>query len=118
MLQAVEPPVDAVRREQLGVASVLDDPALVQHVDAVDVLDRGQPVRDHQRGLALHQHVDALLDQCEGTLENSVQRGATLISNAYLELRERISQMRGTLSTLRQMPTEALAEKQESLLKE
>ena len=62
--------------------------------------------------------VDALLDQCESTLENSVQRGATLINNAYLELRERISQMRGTLSTLRQLPTEALAEKQESLLKD
>ncbi len=62
--------------------------------------------------------VDALLDQFEGTLENSVQRGATLINNAYLELRERISQMRGTLTSLRQMPAEALAEKQESLLKD
>lgn len=62
--------------------------------------------------------VDALLDQFENTLENSVQRGATLINNAYLELRGRISQMRGTLSTLRQLPTEALAEKQESLLKD
>ncbi len=62
--------------------------------------------------------VDALLDQIDDTLENSVKRGATLINNAYLELRERISQMRGTLSTLRQLPTEALAEKQESLLKD
>lgn len=62
--------------------------------------------------------LDALLSQFENTLENSVQRGATMITNAYLELRERISQMRGTLSTLRSLPTEMLAEKQESLLKD
>lgn len=62
--------------------------------------------------------MEALLNQFEETLENSVQRGATMISNAYLELRERISQMRGTLTTLHGLPTEALAEKQQSLLKD
>lgn len=62
--------------------------------------------------------MEALLNQFEEKLENSVQRGATMITNAYLELRERISQMRGTLTTLHGLPTEALAEKQESLLKD
>lgn len=62
--------------------------------------------------------MDALLSQFEDKLENSVQRGVTMIDNAYRELRERISQMRGTLSTLRGLPTEALAEKQQSLLRE
>jgi len=40
------------------------------------------------------------------------------VTNAYLELREWISQMRGTLSTLRGLPGASLAEKQQSLLKD
>lgn len=62
--------------------------------------------------------MESLLNQIEDKLENSVQRGVTMIDNAYRELRERLSQMRGTLSTLRGLPTEALAEKQQSLLKD
>lgn len=61
---------------------------------------------------------DALLNQFEEKLDNSVQRGSVMISNACVELKERVSQMRGALSTLRGLPTEALAEQQESLLKE
>ena len=62
--------------------------------------------------------IEALLTQVEDKLENSVQRGATMVTNAYLELREWISQMRGTLSTLRGLPGASLAEKQQSLLKD
>jgi len=62
--------------------------------------------------------MDALLTQIEDKLENSVQRGVTMISNAYSDLRGQISQMRGTLTTLRGLPTESLAEKQHSLLKD
>ncbi len=62
--------------------------------------------------------IESYLSQFEDKLDNSVERGATMVLNAYQELRQRIGQMRGTLSTLRQMPTEALAEKQESLLKD
>ncbi|MGH9778712.1 MAG: DNA recombination protein RmuC [Candidatus Acidiferrales bacterium] len=61
---------------------------------------------------------EALVNQLEEKLDNSVQRGTVMITNAYLEMKERISQMRGTLSTLRSLPTEMLAEKQESLLKD
>lgn len=61
--------------------------------------------------------VEVHLDQFEEKLENSVERGATMVLNAYQELRQRIGQMRGTIAVLRQLPTEALAEKQESLLK-
>ena len=62
--------------------------------------------------------IEALLTQVEDKLENSVQRGATMVTNAYLELREWISQMRGTISTLRGLPGASLAEKQQSLLKD
>jgi len=62
--------------------------------------------------------IEALLTQVEDKLENSVQRGATMVTNAYLELREWISQMRGTISTLRGLPAASLAEKQQSLLKD
>jgi len=41
-----------------------------------------------------------------------------MVLNAYQELRQRIGQMRGTLARLQQLPTESLAEKQETLLKE
>jgi len=61
---------------------------------------------------------DALLNQFDEKLENSVQRGTVMISNAYLELKTGVSQMRGTVATLRGLPTAALAETQESLLKE
>jgi len=61
---------------------------------------------------------EALVNQLEEKLDNSVQRGTVMITNAYLEMKERISQMRGSLSTLRSLPTEMLAEKQESLLKD
>lgn len=61
--------------------------------------------------------VEVHLNQFDEKLENSVERGATMVLNAYQELRQRIGQMRGALAYLRQLPTEALAEKQESLLK-
>jgi hypothetical protein len=62
--------------------------------------------------------IQTYLDQFEDKLDNSVERGATMVLNAYQELRQRIGQMRGSLASLRQMPIESLAEKQESLLKE
>jgi DNA anti-recombination protein RmuC len=61
---------------------------------------------------------DALLNQFDEKLENSVQRGAVMISNAYLELKAGVGEMRRTVATLRGLPTESLAETQESLLKE
>jgi hypothetical protein len=60
--------------------------------------------------------VEIHLNQFEEKLENSVERGATMVLNAYQELRQRIGQMRGALTYLRQLPVDSLAEKQESLL--
>ena len=57
------------------------------------------------------------LDQFDQKLENSIERGATMVLNAYQELRQRIGQMRGALAYLRQQPSEALADQQKGLLK-
>lgn len=42
--------VPAVDADQLVMAALLDQAALVQHVDAVDVTHVGQPVRDQYNG--------------------------------------------------------------------
>ena len=60
--------------------------------------------------------IEAHLTQFEEKLDNSVQRGATMVLNAYSELRQRIGQMRGDLAALRHMPDESLVGQQESLL--
>ena len=57
-LDAVQARVRAVRREQLGVRPDLDDAPAVEHDDAVGVLDRRQPVRDHDRGASAHQRIE------------------------------------------------------------
>ena len=62
--------------------------------------------------------IEAYLSQFEEKLDNSVERGATMVLNAYQELRQRIGQMRGTLVTLRKQPTESLSHDQQPLLKE
>jgi len=62
--------------------------------------------------------IESTLDQFDQKLENSVERGATMVLNAYQELRQRIGQMRGALAYLRQLPAGSLADKQESLLKD
>jgi DNA anti-recombination protein RmuC len=59
--------------------------------------------------------MEAYLDQFDDKLENSVERGATMVLNAYQDLRLRISQMRAIFVGLRQAAA-PLAE-QESLLK-
>ena len=61
--------------------------------------------------------VEAHLSQFEDRLENSVERGATMVQNAYRDLRVLVGQMRSVLNSLRQLPEEALTEQQESLLK-
>ena len=63
VLQLVQPPVDAPEVEELVVGAVLADGAVVENVDAVDVLDRRQAVGDDDRGLALHQVVQGVLGQ-------------------------------------------------------
>lgn len=62
--------------------------------------------------------IESTLDQFDQKLENSVERGATMVLNAYQELRQRIGQMRGALAYLRQLPAGSATGKQESLLRE
>jgi len=47
---------------QAGVRAFLDDAAVIHHQDAVGMLHRGQPVRDHDRGAIRHQGRQPLLD--------------------------------------------------------
>jgi hypothetical protein len=62
-LERVQPRVRAALCEQLVVPPVLDDAAAVEHQDAVGMLHRGQPVRDHEHGAVLHQALECFLDQ-------------------------------------------------------
>lgn len=54
---------------------------------------------------AVLSQMEAYLGQFEEKLENSVERGATMVLNAYQDLRLRIGQMRSALAGLRQTPT-------------
>lgn len=49
-LQFVEMPVAAVFANQFLMRSPFDDGPLLEHHDPVSLLDRGQPVGDHQAG--------------------------------------------------------------------
>src|SRR4051794_5399853 len=47
--------IDAARpRRQRGMRALLDDPADVEHQDAIEAAHRRKPVRDHDRGAPLH----------------------------------------------------------------
>jgi len=59
--------------------------------------------------------VETYLGQFEEKLDNSVERGATMVLNAYQELRQRIGQMRGVVASLRRSPVESLTEREERL---
>jgi hypothetical protein len=47
------------------VRALLDDPTAVEHDELIHARDRAQPVRDHQRGPALHKPPERLLDAFE-----------------------------------------------------
>ena len=71
--------VGAVRsRQQLGMAALFQHTALVEHDDVVRVLDRGQAMRDHQRGAVLHQSLHGFLDQA---LRFGIQRAGGLVED-------------------------------------
>jgi hypothetical protein len=44
------------------VPATLHDPAAVHNDDQIRVADRGQPVRDHHAGTALHRQIKCLLN--------------------------------------------------------
>ena len=61
-LVAPKPCIQPAPGHQLGMRAGLDDAALVQHHQPVHAGDGGQPVRDGDHGLALHQRLQAFLD--------------------------------------------------------
>src|SRR5262245_7097209 len=53
VLDLIETGVEPVVPDQLGMRAAFGDPALVQHIDAVGIEHRGEPMRDHQGGAPL-----------------------------------------------------------------
>ena len=63
VLHAVESRVDATPREEIAVRPLLAQLALVQHEDAIRVLDGREAVGDHHRGAAAEELRERVLDQ-------------------------------------------------------
>src|SRR5580700_758678 len=61
-LQPVQLRVQAAEREQLLMGAAFDDPARIQHDDAVGLLYGGKPVRDDEGGAVAHQLRERRLD--------------------------------------------------------
>jgi len=61
-LRAHQAAIRAVASDQLGVSAALDNPALIEHQDAVGADDARQPVRQDQGRAALREAIDGLLD--------------------------------------------------------
>src|ERR1700693_4883782 len=61
-LALIERVVEAMSREQLGMATLLDDLALIHDDDVVGVADGREAVRDHDAGSALSKSRHRLLD--------------------------------------------------------
>src|SRR5690606_34877669 len=78
LLPLVEPAVEAILPEQLLVRAALDDPAAVQDQDLVRALDRGQPVRDHERRAPAAQRPESVPDH---RLALAVQAGSGLVKD-------------------------------------
>ncbi len=57
-----KPGVDAVSRQQFGARARFDHAAFFEDVDAIDVMDRAEPVRDDEGGEAPHQGVQRFHD--------------------------------------------------------
>jgi len=62
-LLGVEPGVEPVASEELGVRALLDDPAGLENQDEVGAEDGGQAVGDGDRGALLGGVLECLLDQ-------------------------------------------------------
>src|SRR5690349_6602841 len=62
----VQPRVDPTRRGQLLVGSLLGDPPVLEHDDLAGAADRREAVGDDDRGAAVEQALEALLDRLLG----------------------------------------------------
>ena len=82
----VELAVAAFLREEFFVIAPLDDTAVFHNQDQVAVADRGETVRDHKCGSALHQLVHAALYDLFGT---GIDGGGRLIENQHRRVGDR-----------------------------
>src|SRR5207302_9331651 len=78
VLELVEPVVHAALAEEVAVGPHLDDASLVEHDDAVDVLDGREAVGDDDRGPSGHQLREGVLDEM---LRLGVHRAGRLVEH-------------------------------------
>src|SRR5262249_1264606 len=63
LLLLVQRAIVAGEVHQLAVRAALDDASLVEHEDLIGVANRGEAMRDDERGAPAHQGMEAVLDQ-------------------------------------------------------
>ena len=77
-LQFVELRVQAARPKQIVVPATFDDPPFIDHEDHIGALNCGQPMGDHNSGLAFDQPVQSIENQF---FRRRIQPRARLIQN-------------------------------------
>ncbi len=85
----------------------LDDPPVVEHDDQVGAADRGQPVRDDERGSSGEQQAKPVLD---APLGSDVDRRGRLVEDEDPRIGEQRSRERDELPLAEREPEAALAE--------
>src|SRR5450755_3836539 len=78
VLQLIETVINSAQREKLLMRSLFTQATLVEDKDAMRMLNRAQPVRDHDGGAALKQPVEGFADQELGL---GVHAGGSFIEN-------------------------------------
>ena len=78
VLRLMQPPIRAPGRDQLAMPPLFGDPVLIHDHDPVRILDRGEPVRDHQRRRPPRQIRQRALN---GALRLGVQRRGRLVQD-------------------------------------
>src|ERR1700730_9009083 len=75
MARGVKFRVNAAARDQLRTTALLDDMAMFEHDDLIDMVNRGEPMRRDQRRTPTHQFLDRFHDrgfcrriECRGRL--------------------------------------------------
>src|SRR5690349_1041231 len=103
----VEPRVDAAVCEELVVGAALDDRAVLYREDDIGVSDRREAVRDGDRGSALDQGLERLLDDA---LTFGVQRRGGLVEDEDRRVFEDHARDREPLALSTGEPVAALAD--------
>src|SRR5687767_10452513 len=114
-LQVVQASVGAALGKQLAVRSTLDDSPAIEHQNLRRVLNRGEPVRDHEHGAALEEPIDRFLHE---TLRFGIERRRGLIENEDGWIDEQRTRDRDALSLASGESSPALAEERVVPLRE